>query len=302
MVRVALVQMEVGSSKAQNFQKMEVLVERAVSQGAEMVLLPEIWNSPYDTSAFAEYAEVVPKDKIHLHEIRDQCMSSGLMSRLADAHNIWLVGGSIPEKCEETGNVYNTLTVWNEEGDLVCKHRKVHLFDIDVKGDEARGIKPMRFRESDSLSAGDAMTVAVSPFDGAKVGFGICYDLRFPEFALAQTREDATVKALVFPGAFNRTTGPAHWQLLLRARALDTQCYVMACAPALNTESSYHSWGHSTVVSPWGDVILELGDDEEIGIVDIDLSRVDVVRQQIPVLQQRRTDLYQCGRTETRAE
>ena len=154
-------------------------------------------------------------------------------------NKVWIIGGSIPER--DGDNVYNTCIVVNPEGSIVAKHRKVHLFDIDVPG-------KITFKESDTLSAGNQLTVFDTPF--CRIGLGICYDMRFPE--QSQLMKDAGAEMIVFPGAFNLTTGPAHWELLLRGRAVDNQLYVAGVSPARNPSSDYKAWGHSTLVSPWG--------------------------------------------------
>ena len=139
-------------------------------------------------------------------------------------------------------------------GTVLAKHRKVHLFDIDIPG-------KIRFKESETLSAGDAITVFDVPWKGEKTSvrcaLAICYDIRFPELHLAAREKGAEI--LLIPAAFNMTTGPKHWELVARARAIDTQCYVLMCSAARNVQASYHAWGHSMVVSPWGAVLAEVG-------------------------------------------
>ncbi|CAL8255402.1 unnamed protein product [Merluccius merluccius] len=157
----------------------------------------------------------------------------------------------------------------------------IHLFDIDVPG-------KIRFQESETLSPGSAFSVFETPF--CKVGVGICYDIRFAE--MAQLYSKMGCELLVYPGAFNMTTGPAHWELLQRARALDNQLYVATASPARDETSSYIAWGHSTVVNPWGEVISSTGSEEAVVYAEIDLQYLADVRQQIPVTVQRRDDLY----------
>ena len=158
----------------------------------------------------------------------------------------------------------------------------MHLFDIDVKG-------RMTFRESDTLTGGSALAHFDTPF--GRVGLGICYDMRFP--LLAMLLRQAGCSILIFPGAFNTVTGPPHWELLLRARALDTQCFVAGCSPARNPDAKYQAWGHSTVVSPWGEVVATTDETPQTVFADLNLNRVDEVRAQIPVGHQARTDVYE---------
>ncbi|XP_061680377.1 omega-amidase NIT2 isoform X1 [Syngnathoides biaculeatus] len=187
--------------------------------------------------------------------------------------------GSIPE--EDAGKLYNSCAVFGPDGQQLVKHRKIHLFDIDIPG-------KIRFQESETLSPGNTLSVFETPF--CKVGVGICYDLRFAELAQLYSRKGCQL--LLYPGAFNMTTGPAHWELLQRGRALDNQVYVATASPARDESASYVAWGHSTVVNPWGEVISKAGAEETVIYADIDLQYLADVRQQIPVTAQRRHDVY----------
>eukprot|EP01119_Soliformovum_irregulare_P002061 TRINITY_DN1211_c0_g2_i2.p1 TRINITY_DN1211_c0_g2~~TRINITY_DN1211_c0_g2_i2.p1 ORF type:complete len:211 (-),score=42.57 TRINITY_DN1211_c0_g2_i2:579-1211(-) len=208
-----------------------------------------------------------------------------MLQAAAKENGVVLIGGSFPEKDE--GKVYNTSLIFGPDGQLLAKHRKVHLFDIDVPG-------KITFKESTTLSPGDTITTFRTRY--GTMGVGICYDIRFPE--LAQLMAARGAKFLIYPGAFNMTTGPAHWELLQRARAVDNNTFVAAVAPARNPESVYQSWGHSTLVSPWGKVIASLEEKEGILYADIDLTEVDAMRQQIPCWSQKRADLYSLSSIE----
>ena len=288
-VRVALCQFSVTSNKEANHKTAADYIDRAAKQGAQLVVFPEIWNSPYATSAFPEYAEILPNVG------DDQCpadnsSSSQLLMDLAKQYGIFIIGGSIPES--DDGKVYNTCLVYDPTGKVVAKHRKVHLFDIDVPG----GIT---FKESDTLTAGNSLTTF--PFHkDLDIGVGICYDIRFALPAMLMCQMNPKCKLLVYPGAFNMTTGPAHWEILQRGRALDNQCFVLTVSPARTeppTEEGkyphYTAWGHSTIVSPWGDIIAKADEKESLVVCDLDLDRVDEVRTSIPIRQQKRDDLYQ---------
>jgi omega-amidase len=180
--------------------------------------------------------------------------------------------------------VYNTCVAFGPEGSILARHRKMHLFDIDVPG-------RITFKESDTLSAGSALAHFDTPF--GRVGLGICYDMRFPHLALLLRQ--AGCRLLFYPGAFNTTTGPAHWELLQRSRALDTQCYVATVSIARNPDSKYQAWGHSTVVNPWGEVVATTDEKPATVTAELDLKRIDEVRAQIPVGHQVRTDLYELA-------
>lgn len=265
--RLAVVQLHVSSVKADNLSRARKLVKEAAGQGGNVVLLPECFNSPYGTSYFSGYSERIPGE------------STQLLSELAKENKVYLVGGSIPE--EDGGKLYNSCTVFDPEGKMLLKHRKIHLFDISVPG-------KIHFQESETLSPGNSLSMFDTPF--CKIGVGICYDIRFAELAQLYTRKGCQL--LVYPGAFNMTTGPAHWELLQRARAVDNQVYVATASPARDETASYVAWGHSTVVSPWGEVVSKAGSEESIIYADIDLQYLSEIRQQIPITAQRRNDLY----------
>ena len=171
-----------------------------------------------------------------------------MLSQAARETKTYVVGASIPELGEQEKTYYNTAFVFNPEGKLLATHRKTHLFDIDIPG-------KIKFIESDVLSAGNKVTIVDLPEYG-KIGLAICYDVRFPELAMIAARKDAFM--LVYPGAFNTTTGPMHWSLQARARAMDNQVYVAMCSPARDTQATYHAWGHSMIVNPNADVLTEL--------------------------------------------
>jgi omega-amidase len=286
-LKIAICQMRVGTNKEENIQRAAELIGDAVGKQAQMVVLPEIWNSPYSTSSFPLYAEAMPEIGQDSSPSLKDCPSSQILIDLARRHKIWLVGGSIPEFTLDKDNnkmLYNTCIVLNPEGLVVAKHRKVHLFDINVPG-------KITFRESDSLTAGSNVSVFETPW--GNVGVGICYDIRFPEYAMLLRQRGC--RLLVYPGAFNMTTGPAHWELLQRGRAVDNQCFVVTCSPARDEDPAYKGyvpWGHSSVVSPWGDIEGKAGALQEVMVVDIDFEKAESMRQNIPCWSQKRSDLY----------
>ncbi|XP_077985568.1 omega-amidase NIT2-like [Glandiceps talaboti] len=265
--RIALIQLAVSANKAENLSRASKLIAEAAKGGAKIVSLPECFNCPYGTKYFPEYAEKIPGQ------------STDVLSKAAKDNNVFLVGGSIPE--EDSGKLFNTCTVYNPEGSMVAKFRKIHLFDIDVPG-------KITFKESECLSPGNSLAVIDTGF--CKFGVSICYDIRFAE--LAQIYNKRGCQLLLYPGAFNMTTGPAHWELLQRARALDNQMYVGTVSPARDETASYVAWGHSTVVSPWGEVIATTEHEENIVYAEIDVKYMEEVRQQIPIHDQKRHDMY----------
>lgn len=264
---LALCQTMASMDKDESMEVVANSVNRAADNGAHMVSLPEMWNCPYDNSYFREYSET------------ESGVSVEFMSDLARENQIYLVGGSIPER--DNDNIYNSCFVFSPNGEIIGKHRKAHLFDIDVPG----GI---RFMESETLTGGDETTVVDTEF--CKVGIGICYDIRFPKMFNRMADEGA--KLVVLPGAFNTTTGPAHWELLVRARALDNQLYFAANSPARDMNSTYQAYGSSMVVNPWGEICGKTDSQVSIVFSRVDINFVDEVREQIPISKQFKPDLY----------
>ena len=268
---LALCQLPVSADKAADLAAAAAAVRDAAARGADLVVLPEMFNCPYDNACFPRYAEPCYGE------------SWQALSAAARQAGVWLVGGSVPEW--EDGRLYNTCYVFAPDGTMQARHRKVHLFDIDVPGGQ-------RFMESDTLTAGDAITVVETPF--GKLGVAICFDMRFAEFFRAMG--DLGARIIAIPAAFNRTTGPAHWSLTLRMRAVDQQCFVAACSPARDESASYVAYGHSRVADPWGRVLEELDEKPGLALVRLDLDEIDAIRQQIPILTGRRRDLYETVR------
>ena len=267
-IKVGLIQMKVKDKKDDNLHKAAKLIDKIGKEDVDMVVLPEMFSCPYNTKNFPIYAE------------EEGDYSYKFLSEVSKRNNIYLIAGSIPEK--EGSNIYNTSYVFNRQGEKIAKHRKIHLFDIDIKNKQ-------RFRESDTLSAGDKVTVFDSEF--GKIGLCICYDFRFPE--LARLMVDKGAKAIIVPASFNMTTGPAHWDIMFRSRAIDNQVYTIGCSPARDYDYSYISYGHSLIVSPYGDILCELDEKENFITYDIDLDYVDEIREQLPLLKHRRRDLYE---------
>jgi len=266
-LRVGICQMQVNEKKEENIKRASEMIREACSQGAELVVLPEMFTCPYNSELFPEYAE------------DENGKTITTMKSLAAELGVHLVAGSIPEWTPK--GIYNTSFIIGDGGEVVARHRKVHLFDIDVEGE-------ITFRESDTLIAGSSVTVTET--GSTVIGVGICYDMRFPELSRMMALRGA--KVLIFPGAFNMTTGPAHWRLLVRSRALDNQCYCVAVSPARNPRASYVAYGHSLVTDPWGSVMVDAGISECVLTVDLDMEMVEKVRRELPLLRNRRPDVY----------
>lgn len=276
-VKIALIQLSGSTpSKLDNLNRAAKFVTQAMQEqpDTKIVVLPECFNSPYSVDKFREYAEVIDNN--------NKSMSIDFLSKLALKFKIFLIGGSIPEIDPGNNKIYNTALVFNENGDLIDKHRKVHLFDVDIPN----GIT---FKESITLSPGEKSTTVELPKLG-NVGVGICYDMRFPELTTLSARKNAF--AMIFPSAFNTVTGPMHWHLLARSRAVDNQIYTILCSPARNMESNYHAYGHSLICSPKGEIIAEAGENEEIVYAELDPKLIDEFRMSVPLVNQRRFDIY----------
>lgn len=267
-IKIAAIQMSTVADKMENVRTVKTYLEKIKDENPDFVILPEMFCCPYQTENFPIYAE------------KEGGPVWQQLSGYAKQYGIYLIGGSMPEKDAE-GNVYNTSYIFDREGKQIGKHRKVHLFDIDVKGGQT-------FKESDTLTAGDSDTVFDTEF--GKIGVMLCFDIRFPELSRMMVNDG--VKVIFVPAAFNMTTGPAHWELSFRTRALDNQIYMVGCAPARDITAGYISWGHSIVTNPWGAVVDMLDEKEGILLAELDMGYEERVREELPLLKSRRKDMY----------
>lgn len=268
-MKIALIQMHVETEIQKNLETAEKFVEMAAKQGADFAVLPEMFCCPYATENFPLYAQ--PQG--------GQVWTA--LSHMASKNKLYLVGGTMPEG-DEQGKVYNTSFVFDRQGKQIARHRKMHLFDIQITGGQC-------FQESLTLTAGNEVTVFDTEF--GKIGLCICYDIRFPELGRLMALEGA--KLVVVPAAFNMTTGPAHWELAFKSRALDNQMFYVGVAPARQVNSNYVSYGNSIVTDPWGQVIQRLEEKEALCLCDIDFSRSETIRQELPLLKHLRKDIYE---------
>ena len=258
-VHILALQKKTYASPRENMDAVRDMLDQYKGEMPDFLLLPEIFTCPYDNSQFPLFAQ---KDGDSVY-----CF----LSELARTNHFYVIGGSVPERDEE-GKIYNTSYVFDRKGELIGKHRKVHLFDIDVPGGQY-------FKESDVLSPGKEMTVFDTEY--GRMGVCICFDIRFPDLFLQMRR--AGVRMVFVPAAFNMTTGPAHWQTLFRSRALDQQIFMAGCSPARDETASYIAYGHSIVTDPWGRILKELDEKEGILDIELDLAETDRIRTQIPL-------------------
>ncbi|CAK7234194.1 Omega-amidase nit3 [Sporothrix curviconia] len=281
---IACIQLASGADKAANLAHARDKVLEAAGRGAGLVVLPECFNSPYGCDYFPSYAETL----LPSPPPAEASPSYHALAAMAKEANVYLVGGSIPELVDEEGDgkkgkkYYNTSLTFGPDGALLATHRKVHLFDIDIPG-------KITFKESDVLSPGNKVTIVDLPPYG-KIAVAICYDVRFPELATVAARKGCF--ALIYPGAFNTTTGPLHWRLQGQARAMDNQVYVALCSPARDMSASYHAWGHSLVVDPMAQVLVEAEETETIVTAELHAEEIESTRKGIPLRTQRRFDVY----------
>lgn len=269
--KIAVCQIRTETDKAATMAKAERMIREAADNGAEVIVLPEMWNCPYSKEYFRRFADSENGETFEA------------MSRWAKESNVILIGGSIPEKCGD--KLYNTCFVFDENGQMIARHRKIHLFDVDIEG----GI---RFKESNNFAAGEDITVFDTKL--GRMGVLICFDMRFPELVRAMAKRGAE---LVFcPAQFNMTTGPRHWELTIRARAMDNEIYYVGASAARYEGFDYECWGHSTVAGPFGMVEATCDEKEQILYCDIDLNEVDSVRRQLPTFLHLREDIYEVAK------
>ncbi|MEW6266724.1 MAG: carbon-nitrogen hydrolase family protein [Thermodesulfobacteriota bacterium] len=268
-LNLALIQYEIRSGWAENVARVESLLARASEMGADLAVLPEMFVQPYDMNLVPERAETIPGGRTCLE-----------LSRWAGSFGMALAGGSIAEK-DENGRYFNTAMLWDQEGRLLARHRKVHLFDVDLPGG-------MSFRESAVFSPGREVTVADCL--GLRLGLAVCYDVRFPE--LFRLMALAGAELAVLPGAFNHVSGPAHWEMLLRNRAVENTMYVAGVSGLSEPGAEYQAWGHSLLVDPFGEVLNNLGREQGVALGLVDPARLEDVRARLPVLRQRRSEVY----------
>ncbi len=266
-MKTALIQMRTVLDKAQNVADAVAQIAAAAGQGADLAVLPEMFCCPYQHKYFRPYSEPA---------------GGPVWQALSDAartNHIWVVGGTFPELDGE--KLYNTCFVFDREGNQVARHRKIHLFDAAVNDGP-------HFQESATLSPGDQLTLFDTEF--GKLGICVCFDIRFPELFLLMSKAGA--QAVIVPAAFSLATGSAHWELLLRSRAMDAQLFTVGVCPARN-EKGYIAYGHSMVCSPWGEVLAEADYAPEMRLVQMDFAKLQDARNQLPLFPARRDDLYE---------
>lgn len=267
--------MNVLQDKYDNIEQLAEILASGKTDGADIISLGEMWCCPYQTDLFPVYAEPEQEGDAWL-----------AMSTLARKHNVYIVGGSIPESDSE-GHTYNTCYVFDRQGNQIGKHRKVHLFDIYAHGEQV-------FKESDTLTGGDSFTTFDTEW--CKMAVNICFDIRFPESSRLPALAGARV--IFNPASFNMTTGPAHWELGFRQRAIENQIYMVGTADAQDPSVGYVSYGHSIITDPWGNVVMQMDEKPGVEVTEIDLDYIDTIRAKLPLMSARRTDVYELKSVE----
>lgn len=261
----AAVQMVADDDKAANLREAERWIRRAASEGASVVALPEVFIWRGNKKLERENAEAIPGP------------TSRALSALAAELKIYLLAGSILEAIPGSAKAYNTSLLFDPAGKIIAAYRKIHLFDVDL----ANGVS---LRESATRAAGE--TVAAAQTDLCAMGLSVCYDLRFPELYRGLASQGAEL--IFVPAAFTAFTGAAHWEPLLRARAIENQAYIVAPGQFGRSRSSFETHGHSMIVDPWGKVIAEIADGPGVITAEIDLDYLKKIRAELPALQHRR--------------
>jgi predicted amidohydrolase len=269
-LRVACVQLNARAPKPDLIERAEQLVASAASTGADLVVLPEKWTG------------IGPPDLIRsVAESLDDGEATQGMSGWARAHGITLVGGSIVERREGREKLSNTCVVFDPEGEIAAVYRKIHMFDVEVGGHV--------YRESETEEPGDRPET--TEVEGWKVGLTICYDLRFPELYRILALEGC--EAITVPAAFTLYTGKDHWELLLRARAVENQCYIVAANQWGSFADGKAAYGRSSIIDPWGVVLAQAPDEDCVISAELDRTRLEEVRRSLPSLANRQADAYQ---------
>jgi len=259
-LRVAAVQTVSGGDVAANLAQAEPLVAAAAARGARLIVLPEYFG------ILGERAT----DKLAAREEEGTGVQQAWLGRMAHSLGVWLVGGTVPLACGDADRVRSASLVYGPDGTRVARYDKIHLFAF-ARGDE-------RYDEGRTIEPGTAAVAFDAPC--GRVGLSVCYDLRFPELYRAL----GELALIVVPAAFTATTGAAHWHLLLRARAVENQCYVLAAAQGGEHPNRRRTYGHSLLIDPWGDIVAELDEGPGIVVGDVDPARIAEVRAQLPAL------------------
>lgn len=267
-MKVAVLQVNSRDDKAKNIETALDLVDRAAGEGADVAVLPECVDYLGPSEGALKAAEPIPGP------------TSERFARAAREHGIWLLAGSIRERDDDPGRSYNTSLLFDRQGEIVAKYRKIHLFDVEIDGSVSA-------RESATIAAGHEVVTA--DIEGRTAGLSICYDLRFPELYRALALRGAEI--MFVPAAFTLYTGKDHWEVLLRARAIENQCFVVAAAQVGKHLPNEACYGRSVIIDPWGTVLATAPDTIGMAVAELDFEQLRRTREQLPSLANRRTEV-----------
>jgi nitrilase len=268
MAKIAAIQMASGTNVSANLIEVSRQILSATQSGAKLIILPE---------NFA-YMGLQDSDQINIAEDDGEGSIQNFLSEQAKNNKVWLIAGTIPIKSGRKDKVYAACLVYDDKGKRISRYNKIHLFDVHLE------ITSETYKESETIEAGNQVVVVDTPF--GKIGLAICYDLRFPELFRQLVLQGAEI--IVLPSAFTAITGKAHWEVLLRSRAIENICYVIASAQGGYHVNGRETHGDSMVVDPWGTVLDRLPQGSGYVISDIDIENVKSIRQNFPVLQHRK--------------
>ena len=269
-MRVAVLQVNSQADKAENIRVACDLVDRAAGAGADLAVLPEYVDFLGPNEAALASAETIPGP------------TSAIFAAKARQHGLWLLAGSIRELSDDPGHVYNTSLLFDRDGAIVATYRKIHLYDVELTGNVSA-------RESATVSPG--CEIVTADIEGHRAGLSICYDLRFPELYRALALDGAEI--LCVPAAFTMFTGKDHWEILLRARAIENQCFVIACGQTGKHEPNNTCYGRSMIIDPWGTVLATAPDGVGLACADLDFAHLRRIREQLPALANRQPAAYE---------
>lgn len=270
--KCAAIQMNSSADVADNLKRCARLIEQAVSQQADLIVLPE---------TFAFMGKSL-KDQIGLAETLGSGVIQDFLAQQAQQHRVWLVGGTVPIHSQETQRVYATCLLLNSSGESVAIYHKIHLFDVSLPG------KNENYRESKVFQPGDTPVVADTPL--GSIGLAVCYDLRFPELFRVLTAKGAEL--IVLPSAFTKYTGEAHWQLLLRARAVENQVWLIGANQVGVHANGRSTYGHSAIIEPWGKVVAKVeSETEQVIMAEINREKQADLRVRFPCFEHRHIEI-----------
>lgn len=271
MKRIAAIQMASGPNISANLNEAGRLISYAVDAGADLVVLPE---------SFALMA-MKQDDLLDIKELHGIGPIQDFLMNMATKHRVWIVSGTVPISTDDPMHIRAACLLINPQGEIVCRYDKIHLFDVSLDDGE-------RYAESDIFESGNEIVVKDTPF--GRMGFGICYDLRFPE--MFRRMVDQGVDVIVLPAAFTAITGKAHWETLVRARAIENLCYVVASAQGGYHANGWETHGDSMIVDSWGEIKDRLPSGSGFVIADLDQEKTNLTRKQFPAIEHRKLECY----------